>query len=485
MWMDVFLDPDRPRQTSTMLYDQIRVAVEQGLLRAGERLPPTRSLATDLGVSRSTVATVFGRLVAEGILVARVGDGTYVAEQPVGDPGSRQRSSAVSLTRRAPVRAPHHVVDTVVTADLRTGRPDPSLFPLAAWRRAAKKATVLPPPGYGHPAGMPELRAAIASWVARSRGLDVTADHVLVTCGAQQAFDLCARVLLRDGDRVACEEPGYEPARRSFLTHGASVQPVRVDRDGIVVDEIPDHVRVVYVTPSHQSPTGVTMSASRRRSLLDRARCERWAIIEDDYDTEYRYVDRPIEPLYRLDRYGHVVYVGTFSKSLSPSLRIGFVIASSPVIDDLVMARRSTDGQPPHLTQAALTELIVTGALDRHIRRTRTVFRARHDVVQRRVRDLDRRGLIANPWPSNAGLHTMIQLYDGTDAGRIREVLAEHGVVIDSVEESWAGPARPALTIGFGLADEQRLEYAFDVLGDLLEHSQPHRRTESSTDGHR
>ena len=473
MWMDVFLDPDHPRQTSALLYEQIRCAVAEGRLRVGERLPTTRSLADDLGIARSTVATVFGRLVAEGVLVARVGDGTYVAEQPVGGPEPRSRRPAVSLTRRPPPPVPSpdavepaQAVD--VTADLRTGRPDPNMFPVADWRRAVKRATVVPPPGYGDPAGMPALRAAIATWVARSRGLDATADQVLVTNGAQQAFDLCARVLVAGGDRVAFEEPGYEPARRAFLSNGATVEPVRVDRDGLVVAEIPDGVRAVYVTPSHQSPTGVTMSAQRRRALLDRAHRERLTIIEDDYDTEYRYVDRPIEPLHRLDRHGHVVYVGTFSKTLSPSLRIGFVIASSPVIDDLVMARRSSDGEPPHLTQMALTELMVNGALDRHIRRTRAAFRSRHDLVQRRIADLHRHGLIAAPWPSKAGLHAMIELHEEADAGRIRQSLAEHGVVIDSVDRAWFGPARPALTIGFGLADEPKLARAFDLLDDTL-----------------
>ena len=468
MWMDVFLDPARPRQTSAMLYEQIRAAVAEGRLRPGARLPTSRWLAHDLGVSRSTVAAVFGRLVAEGILDARVGDGTYVADHPLGGPGPSTTPSAVDLVRRAPTPAPPARVVPPVSIDLRTGRPDTSLFPLTAWRRAVREAAEQPPPGYGHPAGLPELRTALAAWVGRTRGLDVDARQVLVTAGAQQAFELCAQILLADGDVIAFEEPGYEPARRSFLAHGCTVQAVRVDRSGMAVDEIADDARAVYVTPSHQSPTGVTMSAPRRRALLERAHDQQMAIIEDDYDTEFRYVDRPLEPLHRLDSQGHVVYIGTFSKTLSPSLRIGFIVASHDVISNLTVARQTRDVQPPHLTQATLTRLIVTGGLDRHVRRTRAVFRDRFEVVRRRIDELHRDGLVSAPWPSNAGLHAMVELHEGSDSTRIRDELAGRGVVIDTTDEYWFGRPRPALTVGFGLADEARLDHAFDILADAL-----------------
>lgn len=469
--MDLFLDPARPRRTSAMLYDQIRDAVAAGRLRGGERLPTSRWLAADLGVSRTTVTAVFGRLVAEGILEARVGDGTYVADHASGGGAERAaRPGGRALVRRPAPRPPAGRSVPVDSVDLRTGRPDPGLFPSTEWRRAVKVAVERPPPGYGDAAGSPALRSALAAWVGRTRGLDVAAEQVLVTAGAQQAFELCAQILVGDGELVAFEEPGYEPARRSFLANGAIVQPVPVDRDGMVVDEIDAAARVVYVTPSHQSPTGVTMTAARRTALLDLARRRSMAVIEDDYDTEFRYVDRPLEPLHRLDRHGHVVYVGTFSKSLSPSLRLGFVVAPSDLVAELTAARRTRDVQPPHLTQVALTQLIVSGDFDRHLRRVRRVCQERFEVVKRRVDDLHRAGLVPAPWPSNAGLHTMVELHEGTDASEVRDRLASLGVVVDTADEHWFGVPRPALTVGFGLATPGELEHAFDRLADILRH---------------
>lgn len=476
MWMDVFLDPARPRQTAAMLFEQVRDAIAAGRLAPGERLPTSRWLADDLGISRSTVTTVYGQLVAEGLLTSRVGDGTFVAEHPVAGTEPPPRPESVRLTRRRPPPAPRSrrvagldpsvMVDVV--ADLRTGRPDQRLFPLAAWRRAVKDAVDTVPPSYGDSAGLPALRAAIANWVGRSRGIDVIADQVLVTAGAQQAFDLFARILVAPGDTVAFEDPGYEPARRAFAGHGARIQPVPVDREGLVVDEIDPTAQLVFVTPSHQSPTGVTMSARRRHELLDRAYRFEMAVVEDDYDTEYRYVNRPIEPLHRLDRGGRVVYLGTFSKSLSPSLRLGFVVASRSVIADLTAARTVTDVQPPHVTQAALANLIVTGNLDRHLRRTRAIYRERHDLVQARVDLLHSLGMIPTPWRSHAGLHSMVELHPRTDADAVCDAMARAGVIVDSTRASWYRDGRPGLVVGYGLADVEQLGRAFDALERVL-----------------
>ncbi|MET0460334.1 MAG: PLP-dependent aminotransferase family protein [Ilumatobacteraceae bacterium] len=467
MWMDFFLDPVHPRRTSALLLDQIRDAIADGRLRPGDRLPTSRFLAADLGVSRSTVTTVYDRLVAEGILEARVGDGTFVAQRWV-RPAAQDRQHRPPPAARPHRPAPAGVDAGTETIDLRTGRPDPALFPLKAWRRAVLAAGSERPPSYGDAAGTPELRAAIAARVGRVRGLAVTADQVLVTAGAQQAFTLCARVLVAPGEIVAIEDPGYEPARRAFVDRGARIDAVPVDRDGPLTEQIDPAARVVYVTPSHQSPTGVTMSAARRRSLLERAYTHDQMIIEDDYDTEYRYVDRPLEPLHRLDPEGRVIYLATFSKTLSPSLRLGFVVGPRAVIDDLTDARAGIDVQPPHLTQAALADLILSGELDRHIRRSRSIYRARHDLVADRIATLHRDGLIPPPWPSNAGLHTMIELPAEADAGAIRDRLAEDGIIIDTTDHTWVGPARPGLTVGYGLADLPALDRAFDAIAATI-----------------
>ena len=468
MWMDVYLDPGEPRRTSARLYDQVRAAVAAGRLTAGDRLPTSRSLAADLGIARSTVTTVYGRLVAEGILEARVGDGTYVATHPIVGSAPAASLDASELVRRHPLAAPEPRTIERVDIDLRTGRPDPAMFPLVAWRRAVKQAAELPPPGYGDPAGLPELRSALAAWVGRSRGIDATADDVLVTAGAQQAFGLCADVLAAPDDVVAFEDPGYEPARRAFLARGLRVEAVPVDRQGLVVSEIGDRVSCVYVTPSHQAPTGVTMSVDRRRQLLELAAERRLAIIEDDYDTEFRHVDRPLEPLHRLDGAQRVVYLGTFSKTLSPSLRIGFVIAAPSVIRAFTATRQIGDVQPPHLTQAALANLIVSGDLDRHIRRSRAVLARRHAAVRAHIADLHDAGLCAAPWPSIAGLHTMLELHPGTDADLVCERLGERGILVDSTNDNWIGDPRPALSIGYGLASEAQLATAFERIRSVL-----------------
>lgn len=502
MWMDVFIDPTRRRQTTSMLFEQVREAIASGRLVPGERLPTSRDLAADLGVARSTVTTVYSRLVAEGVLDARVGDGTFVADHSAGmRPGRTDRGELdrIDLTRRPPPSAPASRSETGFDlpgvgidwpgvgihwpgvgihwprvgihweVDLRTGRPDPALFPLVAWRRAVNDAVEIAPPGYGDPAGFPRLRTAIATWVSRSRGLDASPDQVLITAGAQQAFDLCARTLIARNDIVAFEDPGYEPARRAFIHHGARIQPVPIDREGIAVEWIDRSARLVFVTPSHQLPTGVTLSAGRRRDLLELADARGMAVIEDDYDTEYRFVDRPLEPLRRRDPNGRVVYLGTFSKTLTPSLRIGFVVASTAVIADLTATRAVSDVQPPHLTQAALATLIVRGDLDRHLRRTRAVYRERHAFVESRVDELQSDGLVPTTWHSNAGLHTMIELAPSTDAEAIADRLAAHGVLLETTRANWCGAGRPGLLVGYGLADIAQLDRAFTALRSVLQ----------------
>ena len=468
--LDLVVDPARPRRTSATLFEQIRDAITTGRLEPGDRLPTSRDLAAELGVARSTIAAVYGRLAGEGFLHTRTGDGTFVARHPDGA-GRRKRVATTALAprRQAPKpRPPLSVTD--VSIDLRSGRPDPNLFPLVDWRRCVTSALQTPPPGYGDPAGLPVLRRVLASWISRSRGVVTTADQVLVTAGAQQALDLFARVLLAPGDVVAIEEPGYPLARRVFQHHGLRVVPVPVDLDGIIVGQIPAAARAVYVTPSHQSPTGVTLTAARRRALLAFAVDRRAAIIEDDYDTEYRHVDRPLEPMQRLDTTGRVLYIATFSKTLSPSLRLGFAVVPEPLVDPLSDARALTDTQPPHLTQAALATFIADGHLDRHLRRTRRIYRSRHDLVAEQIASLHLDGLIGRPHRSNAGLHNMISMLDRNDANVVVARLAARGIAVDTTADWWSTDPQPGLMIGFGLADIDQLAEAFRGIRAELVH---------------
>jgi GntR family transcriptional regulator / MocR family aminotransferase len=473
--IDLFVDPAQSRRTSATLFEQIRDAITSGRLQPGDRLPTSRDLAREQGVARSTIVLVYSRLTAEGFLETRIGDGTFVALHA--EPTDRQRrptSTALAPRRRAPTPARPLPV-TALAIDLRSGRPDPKLFPLVDWRRCVVNALQSPPPGYGDPAGLPVLRRVLAAWITRSRGVVTTAEQVVVTSGAQQAFDLFARVLFTPGDTVSIEEPGYPLIRRAFQHHELRVVPVPIDRDGIAVDQLPANTRAVYVTPSHQSPTGVTMSAARRRALLEFADNHDAAIIEDDYDTEYRHVDRPLEPIQRLDTTGRVLYVATFSKTLSPSLRLGFTIVPESLVEPLSDSRALTDTQPPHLTQAALAAFIAEGHLDRHLRRTRRVYRARHDVVVAHITQLHADGLIPAPYCSNAGLHSMISLHESCDANAITTRLAARGIAVDTSAQWWSMNPRPGLVIGFGLADVDQLATAFhNIRGAIL--AEPTRR---------
>lgn len=491
MSVEVFVDPWAPRRTSMSLYSQLRDAIASGRLQQGDRLPTSRELAAELGVARSTVAAVYGRLVAEGALAGRVGDGTFVAGPGLhtgagtgagtgtgagsgsGTRGRRQgvrpfpAAKAVRVRRPVPRLAPPVPVGPSVI-DLRTGRPDPRHFPLTDWRRCVASALTTSPPGYGEAAGLAHLRSVLAAWIGRSRGVEASAEQVLVTAGAQQAFDLLSRVLLTPGDVIAVEDPGYPAARLAFEANGLRVAGVPVDGEGIVVSAIPQSAKAVCVTPSHQAPTGVTMSIARRHALITFARRRGAVVIEDDYDSEYRYVDRPLEPLHRLDRDGHVVYVGTFSKTLSPSLRLGFVVGPEDVIEELAHARRLVDAQPPHVLQAALAELIARGLLDRHLRRTKRLLAPRHALVSARLAELHERGLTAVPPRSIAGLHSMLELPSHVRSSAVAERLRVGGVAIEPIDGWRISASRSGLLVGFGQADLRELDAAFAAItGEL------------------
>jgi GntR family transcriptional regulator/MocR family aminotransferase len=253
------------------------------------------------------------------------------------------------------------------------------------------------------------------------------------------------------------------------VCHGARVESIPVDAEGMVVAAIPRTARAVYVTPSHQSPLGVTMSPARRRALLATSAAGDAVVIEDDYDTEYRYVDRPIEPIQRLDTSSRVIYVGSFSKTLSPSLRLGFVVAPEPIIHELTNARALADSQPPHLSQAALAAFISSGGLERHLRRTGRVYRARHELLTEHIDHLHAEGLIRRPFASHAGLHSTVELLPGTDVRTLVERLADRGVALDPEGGVvWFGEERPCLKIGFGVADVEALDQGLALLRDEL-----------------
>lgn len=467
--MELHVSLDGGGDLTARLYRSLRDGVRDGRLRPGDRLPPTRELARALNVSRGTVATAYERLTAEGFLVGRVGAGTFVARVA---PSTPSVPSAAGLRPRPGWdRAPKPgLTPSAMRYDFQVGVPDTRLFPYDTWRRlvAAEWRPGREPAAYAEPAGHPGLRAAIARYVGYARSVRTTADDVVVTNGAQQAFDLVARVLVAPGDTVAVEEPGYPPARDAFAAHGARVVGVPVDGEGLVVSRLPPSARLVYVTPSHQFPLGVAMSLPRRLELLAWARAHDAAILEDDYDSEYRFADRPLEPLHSLDDGGQVVYVGTFSKTLLPGLRLGYLVVPPSLRAAVRAARELADGHGPVATQAALARFMDEGQLARHIRRTAKVYAERRSLL------LD--GLAGSlapylrPVPSAAGLHVCALLRSGSDDGATADAVAGRaraaGVAVGTL--SGYGSERAGFVLGYGAIDAADVPAGLALLAAAL-----------------
>ncbi|HEX6104957.1 MAG TPA: PLP-dependent aminotransferase family protein [Gemmatimonadales bacterium] len=454
--MDVHISLVGRRNLSGEIYRQLRTAILEGRLRPGDLLPPTRELARSLSVSRTTVTVAYDRLTGEGFVTSRVGAGTWVSEH-LRAPRGQGRSGREGAIRPRPLWDALVVPTPFVPParfDFRTGLPDSTLFPYEAWRRLIARQFRPDAAGrgvYGDPAGHRGLREAIVRHLGVARGVQASADEVVITNGTQQALDLLARALLAPGDRVAVEDPGYPPPRWLFESLGARVAGVPVDREGLVVDAIPRHVRCVYVTPSHQYPLGMPMSLARRLALLAWAERHDAVIIEDDYDSEFRFRGQPIEPLQSLDTAGRVAYVGSFSKTLLPTLRLGFVIAPPSLCKAVRKAKFVADWHSPLQVQAALARFIDSGGFARHLRRMGAVYRRRHELVT---------GILARDFggrleviPSAAGLHVGV-IAPGATADRARDLVSRSARLGVAVQElslfGIAPPARAGLVLGYG-----------------------------------
>jgi GntR family transcriptional regulator/MocR family aminotransferase len=392
---------------------------------------------------------------------------------PGSGPGSRAgpAPTAVRPARRftgwTPAAGPLQPAE--VRYNLRAGLADPRLFPAGAWHKRDKAAvrTVGRPAATGDPAGEPGLRLAIARWIGRSRAVAAEADTVVVTSGAQHAVDLVARVLLEPGETVAVEDPGYLPVVRLLRSLGARVAGVPVDEQGLIVDQLPPAARIIYLTPSHQYPLGAVLSMGRRRELLAWAARHDAAIIEDDYDSEFRHVDRPLEPIHRLDDSGRVVYVGSFSKVLSPELRIGFAVAPPSLAGPVTALRQLIDWHPPIMAQATLAGLLEDGTIDRYLRRAGRIYTQRYQVV---------RAALAgplSPWlsprPAQAGLHLTALLPARCDEEKVLAAAAARGIATTGLSQYFhTRPGWPGLVIGFGRIDAAGLPSALHELRDAL-----------------
>jgi GntR family transcriptional regulator / MocR family aminotransferase len=389
----IAVDTTSDQPLHRQIYDAWRRGILAGRFRKGDRVPSSRELALALRISRSTVTQAYEQLFAEGYLETARGSGTFVSGElhdhtlhPASTRAARS-STAVRLSNFGAGLVQDFAYSPQPADHICFSRwsPDVERFPLALWRKLLSRHMRTPDRkmlDYArHAQGYEPLRREIAAYVARSRAVDCTPERVLILNGSQQALDLCARVLCDPGDVVAFENPGYLGTRRIFDAHGVELAPAAVDSQGIVVSEIAPHARVVYVTPSHQFPTGVSMSLARRLELIAWARQHRAVIIEDDYDSEYRYGGPPLPSLQGLAGEVPVVYCGTFSKVMFPGLRIGYAVLPESLVAPFRRAKWLSDRCTPMLEQAALADFIAEGHLERHVRRMRRLYGQRRDVL--------------------------------------------------------------------------------------------------------
>lgn len=444
----VFLPPINLERASTLplykqLYDEVRQSILRGTLRKGLRLPSTRMLARELRVSRNIVVIAFEQLLAEGYLESRTGAGTFVTKTLPEDVlqvgpnplnGNRALSERGKAFRRLPQIGLPITDPRLRCAPFRYGLPALDELPLDLWGRLLARHCRTAPiqiAVHGDAAGLPRLREAIASYVGIARGVRCKTEQVIIVNGSQQAIDLAARVLADPGDVAIMEDPGYVGARSALQAAGIKVVPIRVGKDGLRVELLSRKQvkgRLVYVTPSHQFPLGVVLSLANRLQLLDWATQNDAWIIEDDFDSEYRFESKPIPALQGLDRNGRVIYAGTFSKVLFPSLRLGYVIVPEDLVDAFSSARWISDRCSPLIEQAALADFIAEGHFASHIRRMRALYMERRSVMIDTLRE--RLGDLLETWDTEAGMHTVGWLPPTMDDFRISAEAAKAGLYI-------------------------------------------------------
>lgn len=463
--------------------EAIKGQIASGVLGPGAPLPSTRALAAEWGVSRTTVTAAYDQLIAEGYLEARQGARTRVApglglgRQPSGPAdalGIPDRLSAFG--RRLAGFALQSVPGgTRMVVDFRYGDVAAADFPVLAWRKAIG-AAVLRRHGrlrYGDPRGSADLRAALQGYLWRARGLRCDPDRIIVVNGSQQGLDLCARLLLDPGDRVLMENPGYALARQVFLAAGAEVTSVPVDDEGLQIDGLPA-ARLAYATPSHQFPLGGVLSAGRRRELLAWARRNGGHVIEDDYDSEYRFDIAPIPPLQAMDDAGRVIYLGTVSKTLSPTLRLGYLVVPPALSTAFTQAKRLADRHAPGLEQEALAALIGSGFYERHVRRVRRLNADRRATLLGAL--ADKLGDAATVVGADAGLHLVVWLNEVPMAREEDLVARAHAMGLGvypvtplyAPDEAASRPVTAGLVLGYASLDHAAIRQGVQMLGELL-----------------
>jgi GntR family transcriptional regulator / MocR family aminotransferase len=443
------------RTLGAQIEDQLRRAIRHGALRSGTPVPSTRDLARQLGISRRVVVDAYAQLAAEGYLLLRQGARPRVSETAAlaGEP-------AADEPELPPVRY-----------DFRPSIPDVSTFPRQAWLRSLREALSAMSDadlGYGDPRGVEALRATLADYLGRVRGVVAEPSRVMVTCGYSQGLDIVCRTLaLRGLRRIAFEDPSYPEQKELARRAGLEPVPVAVDEHGVIVDELAGAgVDAVVLTPAHQHPTGVVLAGERRTELLAWLRDHNTIAIDDDYDAEYRYDRAAVGALQGLDP-EHVVYAGSASKTLAPALRIGWLVLPASLVEPAAAGKKLVDHQTDRIEQHAFADFLVRGELDRHLRRMRGSYRARRDALIEALGEELPEAAVSG---IAAGLHATVWLPDSDDEGAIVEEARRRRIEVGPMAENWADPAgRPSsLLIGYGQIQEAAIRPAVSALAEAI-----------------
>jgi len=479
------------RNSARGIYEQLKAAIVEGRLALGARLPGTRQSSAFFGVSRNTATDIYERLINDGYAVSRPGSGTYVVDAlPMAPPFdaepdaanddprlngfwlSEETRAAIGFWRDDPVAGKRD--DKRAAIDFRPAMIDSRLFPMDVFRQiSVKQLRTLEnrPPSFKSAQGNQgnfRLREAIVRHIALTRAVSARPQDALVTAGAQQAFDILARTLVTPGKTVvAIEEPGYPPMRVAFAAAGATIVPIEVDEEGLVVDRLPATTNIICVCPSHQFPIGVTMSARRRAALVEFARINGAVIVEDDYDGEFRYEGSPIEALRTADAADLVFYVGTFSKCMLTSLRLGFIVAPPWAMRTLIAAKNCLDWHCPIPTQMGVAGFISEGHLTRHVRKMRGIYDRRRRLIMAFM--AQHLGEWFDPVPPLYGMHIAALARDGVDVEAVTARLLASNVKIHTLDRYHLGtPKRRGIVLGYGVVDLAEIEHGLSLLYQAL-----------------
>ncbi|MED4354612.1 PLP-dependent aminotransferase family protein [Schinkia azotoformans] len=462
LWIPIDRTLDIPLKRQ--VYEYIRKLILNGELKAGEKLPATRECASQLGISRNVVIEAFEQLLAEGYIVGQQGSGTFVAEGAFLEQIQDERTTTLEISEEC--------IQEKGVIDFRSGLPALDIFPRKDWGRLAKDVCLEAPDyafGYDHPEGRLELRKILSQYLRRTRGVNCHADQIVITSGATQAFSLITKLLLLQGDKVIIEDPITNEIQTIFTSTGATLIPIPVDEQGMRTDLLSDgeKPKFIFVTPSHQFPLGSILPIQRRIQLIQYARVNECYIVEDDYDSEFRYDGEPISSLQGLDS-ERVIYVGTFSKNLSPALRMGYLVLPQALIERCRSLKWFHDLHTPSLNQMLLARFIEEGLLERHIRKMRKVYMKRREVLREAlIREFGHSGEISG---DSTGLHLIAEFKGIEFTEDLIERLYQNHVKVYPVEHHTIHKGRHVnkVILGYGNLREQEIEEGIRNLRKVL-----------------